>query len=898
MAKNKVYSDIEMSIAEQVIDSLRNTLNLYFGTGNTLGEVRVRDIGLYEKKTFKFLLECYTERMIYIKSSSLGEWGRSHFTQTEFKNITTLVSIEITDWLKFYDSWVKSNPQIKISDFRARRSKVLKYTVMLGVQWRNVKGIVNEELNKLKIKYKREVIYSFTTSEERLKIEERYPNKRFIDKAEFKKKLLENAFARIGENPDIKLDDEMLNMHIEWVTDITEDESSCSIRYGDLSGQELETVKTHHEKFIDYVTQQVFGDRGYLFGLKRENIPNAIAVNNYPGLSDFRDFMYARAEAEANRDGYRKEGSTNREYSDSDIDRVKKLNQRFVDNNTLTRYESYLRDNGIEDNDDKVKGSAFGYKIPDSDILKKLDERISEASKEAWEQLGPDAKEEDVVIYITNRGKDKSKEDGIDDTFVDPYVSKGYNKYLKDTYRLNSDKKTNKSKPRDTYTTKNHKGTWKYNLKDNRYYKAPEYNTTKAEQKNRTYKFERYHGEGDVASNFIPTYRTFSGHDMVVTVQVPISRNSNITKVIGAFQTITYSINNDKYPIRVLGDMNARRYVFGPRTVAGSIVLTVFDRHWMKELLGTYNKIKSETERYFLMDELPAFNITISCANEYGHNAKLALYGVTIVNEGQVMSINDVYTENTYQFFATNVEYLDRVEKTSNSSGKKTATTNLPIKGQTQGVDNNTNITPITTGDGTISTSKPSDETEQSVEEKIKKKMDEYDPLHKQKLDELQDAMDNYVNKVTDKDGELLYDADSIAKYMAEWERSENYRRVALYKDKVMYPLIEELDKNHEKGLISDENYAMQRKIIMGGSSLLNTSVIVKANKVEVDYQRNNVAISKEKGDIDIEVPKDVFKSAEETINEFNKERGRDKVTVVDLSQTPIPGEAIPEADV
>ena len=59
-----------------------------------------------------------------------------------------------------------------------------------------------------------------------------------------------------------------------------------------------------------------------------------------------------------------------------------------------------------------------------------------------------------------------------------------------------------------------------------------------------------------------------------------------------------------------------------------------------------------------LMDEMPPFDITISMSNEYGAKARLALYGIRIINEGNVISVNDVYTENTYQFLATDIEYL------------------------------------------------------------------------------------------------------------------------------------------------------------------------------------------------------------------------------------------------
>jgi virion structural protein len=55
-------------------------------------------------------------------------------------------------------------------------------------------------------------------------------------------------------------------------------------------------------------------------------------------------------------------------------------------------------------------------------------------------------------------------------------------------------------------------------------------------------------------------------------------------------------------------------------------------------------------------------------ANEYGDKSHLALYGVTFVNEGQVMSINDIYTENTFQFYAKDVDYL-KSERDKNDKG-------------------------------------------------------------------------------------------------------------------------------------------------------------------------------------------------------------------------------------
>lgn len=832
-----VYSEIETVVAQQVIQSLQDRINLYLGTSTTKGEVRTRDIGLYEKKTFKTLLEYYAEKVIYEKDQWFSAFGRRHFSEVEVNNIRAQVYVNVTGWVRDWEEYHKAYPEVRVSDIRGKRSKIIHYSLMLKAGWKNIKNIVREEASKLRTIYKKYVIYSFTTSTERLEIEERYPDKQFIDVTEFRRKLRENALARIGS--DYNVQEDIFDDFVTWTSDILEEESSESIRWEGYAEDQKDSVKQHHQSFIDYMTLQVFGDRGYLFGLNRENINTAISVGNVPSMSDFQDFMLARAESEAHKGEFSKEGTRRHEYGPDDVTLVKKLNQRFVNEVAVPRYEGSLIDNDIIDNEDKITGTAFGYRIPNSDILKKIEERISDATQAAWESMGEAAEPEDVVKFINDAGKEIAKENGVDDSFAEPYSDAGYNKYKKnyDTYRLKNSPKSTAEDPGDTYKTKDGRNYVRWKKDKIPYVDWKKYKTPGYSYKERTYNWERYHGSGNVASEFVPTYRTFSGHDMVVTVQVPITRASSIVKVIGAFQTITYSIHNDKSPVRVLGDMNVRRYVFGPRTVAGTLILTVFDRHWMKELMGTYKKIKGETERYYLMDELPAFNITISCANEYGHNAKLALYGVTIVNEGQVMSINDVYTENTYQFFATNIEYLDRVEHTSNSN-LKTPLSNLPIKSQTQKVDSSTTQSNPGNASETSGSTNNDDPTYGGILESAEG-LDKYDDNDKRK--EYLDELDMLVQTAdTDEDG-MLDDAERAAtvRVMNEKARKEANRRVELWKENILYPKLDVLKRNHDNGTLTDEQYSQMKRTLMGESMLLNTQVIVKG-----EYSAVNLALN------------------------------------------------------
>lgn len=162
---------------------------------------------------------------------------------------------------------------------------------------------------------------------------------------------------------------------------------------------------------------------------------------------------------------------------------------------------------------------------------------------------------------------------------------------------------------------------------------------------------------------------SFSGTDMVVSIDLVFPDGTKFNRVIGSLQTLTYSIHMDKFPVRSVGNANAKDYVFGPRTIAGSLIFAVFNKHFAYEMMETASSTSGLAQYHFLMDEMPPFNVTVSFANEYGETARLAIYGVRIINEGQTMSVNDIYTENTYQFVATDIEYLNNATGSSSESG-------------------------------------------------------------------------------------------------------------------------------------------------------------------------------------------------------------------------------------
>lgn len=138
--------------------------------------------------------------------------------------------------------------------------------------------------------------------------------------------------------------------------------------------------------------------------------------------------------------------------------------------------------------------------------------------------------------------------------------------------------------------------------------------------------------------------------------------------VLGDLQTLSISTHREKAPVRTLGRIYPHAYTRGTRTLAGSLIFTVMNRHALYELLEAHTAyantgVKSGGGSYpaleaALVDQLGPFDITILGSNEVGDNSYAVLYGVEIVNEGQTLSIEDLITECVMQFVARDYEPL------------------------------------------------------------------------------------------------------------------------------------------------------------------------------------------------------------------------------------------------
>jgi len=143
------------------------------------------------------------------------------------------------------------------------------------------------------------------------------------------------------------------------------------------------------------------------------------------------------------------------------------------------------------------------------------------------------------------------------------------------------------------------------------------------------------------------------------------------SKVLAELQTISWQIHRDKAPVRTLGSVYPRAYTRGPRTIAGSMIFTVFHQHVLHEILALnlkfYNTGTSDHDKYTyttnLPDQLPPLDISLVFANEYGALSHMGIWGVEFVSEGSTFSIEDIFSENVVQYVARDLDPMRIVDK-------------------------------------------------------------------------------------------------------------------------------------------------------------------------------------------------------------------------------------------
>lgn len=159
---------------------------------------------------------------------------------------------------------------------------------------------------------------------------------------------------------------------------------------------------------------------------------------------------------------------------------------------------------------------------------------------------------------------------------------------------------------------------------------------------------------------------SFAGVDIQATMVLPrigdqTSSDDGDFIELGELQTISYSIHRENSPVRTLGHVNPRGFVKGSRTIAGSLIFTVFNEYAFYRI-KEFKKALLNRNYAPLADMLPPFDVVLTFFNEYGLAAKMKIYGITIVDEGQTMSIDDLITEQTYTYMARGIQPLIQLD--------------------------------------------------------------------------------------------------------------------------------------------------------------------------------------------------------------------------------------------
>jgi len=147
-------------------------------------------------------------------------------------------------------------------------------------------------------------------------------------------------------------------------------------------------------------------------------------------------------------------------------------------------------------------------------------------------------------------------------------------------------------------------------------------------------------------------YNSYAGVDIVATIVLPNEAPINL----GELQTLSYSMHRENTPVRLLGHTSPAGFVKGARTIAGSMIFTVFNNYAFYRLRQFQNAINYGL--YPVADMLPPFDMVLTFANESGILSKMKILGLTFIDEGGTMSIDDLIQEQTYQYMARGIQPL------------------------------------------------------------------------------------------------------------------------------------------------------------------------------------------------------------------------------------------------
>ena len=189
---------------------------------------------------------------------------------------------------------------------------------------------------------------------------------------------------------------------------------------------------------------------------------------------------------------------------------------------------------------------------------------------------------------------------------------------------------------------------------------------------------------------------SMSGADTMVIIEFPAFEGGMYSKPVyvklNSVVSLSWSVYRAKTPVTPLGESLVSGFGLGHKTVAGHIIKTLTYKDELSAIVQYYSKVSLDyknanyvenlgskvsisldskyeiTQKNFdslMKDDLVPFNIHAYSISEYtGHIIKDSIYGCTIINTGQVQSIENLITENTIAFVA---KYIEQAQDVNNN---------------------------------------------------------------------------------------------------------------------------------------------------------------------------------------------------------------------------------------
>ena len=195
----------------------------------------------------------------------------------------------------------------------------------------------------------------------------------------------------------------------------------------------------------------------------------------------------------------------------------------------------------------------------------------------------------------------------------------------------------------------------------------------------------------EIDTQLVQTYESIPGTIVKTLIEFPEYNAAGDSVVIELddVMTISYSVYRAKMPVVTLGQTSVGGYALGVKTVAGSMIRSVFTSDNLTQFqskcyIANSEEIKKRMQRLngklptgapekemwsFMKDDLATFNIHTVVLSENQVNAYEtdeassilftrfeSILGCVIMNNGQVYSIEDLITESTFSFQAKAVK--------------------------------------------------------------------------------------------------------------------------------------------------------------------------------------------------------------------------------------------------